>query len=133
MPNEDVHVSDQEMLLAVDGELSPSRAAEVRAHLAACPSCRARMAELDSSIATFARAYRQILDPRLPSIHGPRALLRARLAEPASKQTENLWRRLFNLNAATRAVFVGAAVLIAAVAGSIFVHRLNLRGSNSTG
>jgi len=41
MANEDVPLSDQEMLLAEDGELSTGRAAQVHAHLTACWGCRA--------------------------------------------------------------------------------------------
>lgn len=124
MPSEDVHLSDKEMLLAADGELSPHRAARVHAHLAACWGCRGRMAQIEETIAAFGRAHRQTLDPRLPSISGPRALLRARLAGLASKNEADSWRRLLNLTLATRhAAIIVAAVLIAAVAGSFLVHR----------
>jgi anti-sigma factor RsiW len=86
MSNDDIHLSDQEMILVADGELSDCRAAQVHAHLASCWSCRGRMLEMEGAIANFARAYRQSLDPQLPSISGPRALLGARLAELASQQ-----------------------------------------------
>jgi hypothetical protein len=132
MPNEDVHLSDQEILLAADGELSTRHAARVHAHLAACWGCRGRMAEIKETIAAFARDYRQTLDPRLPSISGPRALLRARLAELASKHEANSWRQLLNLTSPTRgAAIIVASVLIAAVAGRFLVHRSTPRGSNS--
>jgi predicted anti-sigma-YlaC factor YlaD len=133
MPNEDAHLSDEEMFLVTDGELPSRCAALVHAHLAACWGCRARMAEMEETIAAFARAYRQTLDPRLPSISGPRALLRARLAELASKPEANSWRRLLNFTLATRdARIIGAAVLIAALAGSFLVHRSTPhRASNS--
>jgi putative zinc finger protein len=137
MPNEnlhlsDLHLSDQEMLLAADGELSTGRAAEVRAHLASCWGCRARMAEIEGTIADFARAQRQTLDPKLPPIAGPRALLRARLAELASKPDGNSWRWFANFSSAARgAAFVGAAVLIAVVTGSILVRQFTPRRTNS--
>jgi Putative zinc-finger len=126
------HLSDQEMLLAADGELSTSRAAQVHAHLAECWACRARMAEIEGTIADFARAHRQTLDPQLPPIAGPRALLRAQLAELASEHESNSWRRLLPFTSATRAAaFLCAAVLIAAVVGRILVHHSTLRGANS--
>jgi Putative zinc-finger len=132
MPNEGVHLSDQEMLLAADGELSTRPAARVDAHLAACWACRARMAEIEETIAAFARAYRHTLDSRLPSISGPRALLQARLAELASKQEVNSSRRLLSLTLARGgAAILVAAVLIAAVAASFRVHRSTPRGPNS--
>jgi hypothetical protein len=132
MPNEHAHLSDQEMLLAADGELSTRRAARVHFHLAVCCRCRGRMAEIAQTIAAFARAHRQTLDARLPSILGPRALLQARLAELASKHEATAWRRLLNLTLATRsASTIVAAVLIAGVAGSFLIHRSTPRGPSS--
>jgi hypothetical protein len=126
------HLSDQELLLAADGELSTRRAAQVRAHLVACWDCRARMAEIEETIADFARAHRQTLDPQLPPIAGPRALLRAQLAELTTEHESDSWRRLFHFTSATRAAaFLCAAVLIAAVVGRILVHHSTLRGANS--
>jgi hypothetical protein len=132
MPKEDAHLSDEEILLAMDGELSTRRAAEMRAHLAACSSCRGRMAEIEGTITTFAQACRESLDPQLPAVSGPRALLRARLAELSSEHQANSWRRLFNPASVARgAAFISAAVFIAIVAGSIFVHRPTPREPNS--
>jgi predicted anti-sigma-YlaC factor YlaD len=128
----DTHLSDQEMLLAADGELATRRAAQVHAHLAACWSCRARMAEIEGTIADFARAHGQSLDPQLPPIAGPRALLRAQLAELASKREANSWRRLLSLPwTARRAALMGAAVLIAAVAGILLVQLSTLHRAGS--
>jgi Putative zinc-finger len=133
MPNEDVHLSDQEMLLAADGELSARRAARVQVHLAACWDCRTRMSEIEETIAAFARAYRQTLDPRLPSISGSRALLRARLAELARKPEASSWQRLLNLTSARCAPAITvAAVLIAVVAANFLAqHSTPQRGPNS--
>jgi hypothetical protein len=111
MLNEDVHLSDQELLLAADGELPTRRAAQVHAHLAACWGCRARMAEVETAIADFARAHRQTLDPQLPHIAGPRALLRAQMTELASKREVSSWPWLFQFASATRtAAFVCVAI-----------------------
>ncbi|MGB8989283.1 MAG: zf-HC2 domain-containing protein [Candidatus Sulfotelmatobacter sp.] len=128
----DMHLSDQEMLLAADGELSTRRAAQIHAHLAECWACRARMAEIEGTIADFARAHRQTLDSQLPPIAGPRALLRAQLAERASEYESNSWRRLLHFTSAARAAaFLCAAFLIAAVVGRILVHHSRLPGANS--
>jgi anti-sigma factor RsiW len=131
------HLSDQEMLQAADGELSTRRADQVHAHLAECWACRARMAEIEETIADFARAHRQTLDSQLPPIAGPRALLKAQLAELASKPEANTWRWFLHftslkLTSATRAAaFIGAAVLIAAAAGSVLAHHSTPRAANS--
>jgi hypothetical protein len=121
-----VHVTDQELLLSADGELPARRAAQVHAHLAACWDCRARMAETEATIADFARAHHQTLDPQLPPIAGPRALLRAQLAELAAKPQVSAWRWLFQLNSPVRvaAIVATAILVVAAIAliGKTFQH-----------
>ncbi len=137
MLSQNLHVSgmllsDQEMLLAADGELSSDRAAQVHSHLAECWACRARMAEIEETIADFARAHRQTLDPQLSPIAGPRALLRAQLAELVSEHKSNSWRRLLHFTSTTRAAaFLCAVVLIATVVGRILVHHSTQPAANS--
>ena len=132
MLSKELHLSDQEMLLTADGELSTRRAAQVRSHLTECWACRARMAEIEGSIADFTRAHRMALDPQLPPIAGPRALLRAQLAALASEHQSNSWRWLLHFISAPRAAaFLCAWVLIAAVVGSILVRHSALRRANS--
>ncbi len=89
MKNEDLHPSDQQLLLFADGELPPRRADEIRAHLRACWDCRSRMAETESVIADFMQVHRRTLDPQVPPIDGPRAQLKARLAELARSADQN--------------------------------------------
>lgn len=123
MQIEEMHLTDQELLLAADGELPERRAAQVHAHLAACWGCRARMAEMEATIAGFARAHRQTLDPQVPPIAGPRALLRAQLAELALKREAGSWRRLFQFIPASRAAAVlCAGVVTAALAGGLLLQ-----------
>jgi hypothetical protein len=86
-------------MLAADGELTPSRAARVDAHLAACWTCRARKLELENTVADFVRARQAGLDPLLPSAAGPRALLGAHLAELAAAQ-HRPWPKWTHLAAA---------------------------------
>lgn len=80
MPCEEQHLTDQDLVLAADGELSPKRAAVVQKHLGSCASCRARMRGFQRDLADFVRVHHQELDAQVPIISGPRALLRARLA-----------------------------------------------------
>src|ERR1700683_4166850 len=109
------HLTNQELLLTADGELPTRRAAQVRAHLAACWDCRARMAEIEGAIADFARAHRQTLDPQLPSTAGSRALLRAQLSELAAKPHAAPWWHLFHIpSAAIAAACICVAFFIAA-------------------
>jgi hypothetical protein len=120
MLQEDFHLSNQDLLLWADGELAPRRAAQVRQHLSACWTCRARMAELELQIADFVHLYRRELELTVPPVEGPRALLKARLAAcMPSSGMGNIWFRRISQ------VFIAgalAAFLLAAFAIAIF-HR----------
>jgi hypothetical protein len=78
------HISDRELLLCADNELSAQRAGEVRKHLNACWTCRARTAALEQTIGDFVHLYREELDTKIPPIDGPRALLKAQMAQRAN-------------------------------------------------
>ncbi len=86
MLSEESHLSRQELLLAVDGELSPREAGRVESHLAACWACRARQQEIETAIGEFVRFQQQNFDLRIPPSDGPRALLKAHLAKQAEAQ-----------------------------------------------
>ncbi len=85
MPPTDGHLSDQELVLAADGELNPRRDAQARAHLAACWQCRTRLRDLEGAIADFVHLQASTLDPQMPPAGGARAMLKAQLAEMASQ------------------------------------------------
>ncbi len=85
MPPEDGHLSDQELVLAADGELTPRRDARVRAHLAACWQCRTRLRELEGAIADVVHLHSASLDSRIPPAAPARAMLKAELADIASR------------------------------------------------
>jgi hypothetical protein len=131
--SEDLHPSDQEMLMAADGELPTRRAAKVHAHLAACWDCRARMAEIEGTITDFARAHRQTLDPELPPIAGPRALLKAHLAELASQPEATSWWS-FRFSSLTRRVaFTCGVFVVASLMGTLLFQKFIRRGAYSAG
>ena len=109
MLSEDSHLTDELLLMDLDGELSPDAAPSVRAHLDTCWKCRARREELGRSASDFLQVYRQEFDRQLPSAAGPRAMLRATLARSA-ESTRNEPRHWFQswhipLWAATLSVF----------------------------
>ena len=125
------HLTDQELLLAADGELPTRRTAQVRAHLAACWDCRARMAEIEGAIADFARVHRQTLDPQLPSTAGSRSLLRAQLSELAAKPNAAPWWHIFHIpSAALAAACIGMAFFIAAAGGKLLFQPSTPRSAN---
>ncbi len=89
MKSQEAHLSDEEVLLAVDGELPPRDRSRVEAHLLACWTCRVHKQKVESAIAGFIGVHER--EPALPVADGPRALLRARLGE-ASKTGWLNWR-----------------------------------------
>jgi hypothetical protein len=76
------HVPLRDLIAAADGELGDRRVFEVRAHLASCWSCRARMREIEGATAEFVRLHQDTT--LLPPPGAARALFRARLAELAA-------------------------------------------------
>jgi hypothetical protein len=86
MLSEESHLSDQELLLAADGELSASDAERVESHLAACWACRSRKQEMESAIGEFIRLYQRNFERQIPPPDGPRALLKAQLAQVAAME-----------------------------------------------
>ena len=134
MLNNDLHPLDQELLLAADGELPSRRATQVRSHLAACWGCRARMAEIEGTIASFARAYRQTVDPKLSPVAGPRALFRVQLAELVAKPNVGVWPRYFPFAPATRsATTIAVALFVAVLLAGFLVQHSTLRGEDLSG
>ncbi len=121
MLEKDHHLSDEELLLLADGECSIHRAAQGRKHLAACWDCRARMAELEGTISDFVRAYHQSLDTQLPPAAGPRALLKARLAELATRSNPTRWFAPWRLVPSGRRWETVAIALLLAALGVLWL------------
>jgi Putative zinc-finger len=90
MREKDIHLSDQELLLYADGELSPYRAAQMREHLAACWTCRARATELEGAIADFVHFHQGRVNAQTPRSDGLRSSLKAKLAVAATEQTSRV-------------------------------------------
>lgn len=130
MLREPFHLSDQDILLVVDGEVSGRRARQARAHLAACWLCRSRMGELEGTIAEFVTLHRRTLDPTLPPSTGSRALLKARLAEAAAVTSTDRWPRLLPLIPPQRAAaYICVAVLITVLGGAFLLRQAQRQGS----
>jgi hypothetical protein len=132
MRNDDLHISDQELLQTADGELSRRRASEIKAHLTACWNCRARMADMEGTIADFVRGHRQTFDSQRPSADGPRALLRAQLRQFEQRPAAHSWRLFTRFDTATRAAVVCVAVLTAVLAGGLILQHSRMRGADAS-
>jgi hypothetical protein len=132
MLHEKHHLSDEELLLAADAELSPERMAAVVAHLADCAACAARMNRIEGTAASLARAYRGDLDPRLPSAANSRAALEARMAALPSESGGFWWRDWAgNLFAGPRLAYVLGVILIVALGIRLMSREISLRDSRA--
>jgi hypothetical protein len=132
MLTDNFHLTDQELLQAADGELSFHRATRVRAHLAACWDCRARMAGIEEAVTDFARAYRHILNPQWPPIAGSRAMLRTRLSELRAKPSNAPWRNLFHFHLTLRVfAYICATFFVVAVGAEFFLQHFAPRGNSA--
>jgi hypothetical protein len=118
------HLSDENLLLFADGEMSSRRSAEAEAHLAACWECRARRKRLEETVADFVEIHHQALDPRLPPSAGPRALLKARLAESAAQSDRHSWlQQLPFVFARYKLAYLGVMFLVV-VCGTVIGRRV---------
>ena len=120
MLSEESHLSDQELLLAVDGELSPHEAERVDSHLAACWACRVRKQEIETAIGEFVRFQRQNFDLRIPSSNGPRALLIAQLAQQAEAERVSRLRWPRSVSWRFGWALLAAILAVAAVTSLVF-------------
>ena len=102
------HLSDEQLLLLADGEVSPWRRTRMQAHLDACWECRSRMRRLDTAISGFVELHHAKLNPQLPPIEGPRALLKAQLAQQAADKSPQPWYQRLSPAFACVAFFVFA-------------------------
>lgn len=80
MNNAAPHVSEEQLLLLLDGELNAGDAARVREHLAACWQCRTSLEEMERSIAEFVRYRNSLYQRCFPSPKAPWCDLHQRMA-----------------------------------------------------
>jgi hypothetical protein len=131
MRHYDAHLNEEDLLLAIDGELAGSRAEQVEEHLAACWDCRTRKQNLEKAIGNFVAARHAEFDSEAAPTAGVRALLKANLAriasEPESKEKSGV---LAFRSARVRRVSVfalaSAAALVLIVGG---VERVRIQNS----
>lgn len=122
--NDDLHICDEELLLTSDGESTPGRAAQVRAHLDSCAKCRARLQAIEGAAADFNRAYRAATNQASMPAATARANLHRRLASlskttSSSSQTHS-WANPFSL---PRWAYAFAAALLLAAVTMGWLHR----------
>jgi len=125
MAREDLHLSDQSLLMDIEGELPTRQQATVRSHLEACWECRGRRKAIEDAIAEYMRFHQREFEDKLPPADGPRALLRAQLAHLAAKAPRTRWFILSRW----KDWALGAAVCALVVASFFVAHWLGARWS----
>jgi Putative zinc-finger len=131
MRDRENHLSDEELLMMVDGELPGSRAKQVEEHLADCWDCRTRKQNLERAISNLVEARHAEFDSQVKASVGARALLKANMAqiaaEPAIEQPASV--HVFRSSRVRRAVLVAfaAAAVVAFVIGG--VARIRIQNS----
>jgi len=117
MLDQDSHLTDQQLLLYLEGELPKRETLPVREHIDRCWRCRARRQELEHAIEDFIRVHQDSLDAKLPPADGPRALLVAQMEQLAAAGRD-LHRFPFWLSAR---LFWPATALCGLLAGWLFI------------
>lgn len=131
MRDENIHPSDQDLLLVADGEVVGRHAAKVRAHLQACWQCRARMAEIQATVVDFVRAHAIDAERKLPPGPGPRALFKARLAELAATSSQARWKTLRFLLGRHNLAYAAVLILLAVLGARTLYQRTTTHESSA--
>jgi hypothetical protein len=128
--NSHEHISDQDLLLAVDGELASKRLAQLYGHLAVCDSCSAKMNKLEEASADLAMTLVNE-SAEFPDLAHSRAALRARIASEEQVPWLGRWMAAFQRAFVTqRWAYSAAVVFLAATAIFVAYRQFWLTDSN---
>jgi hypothetical protein len=132
MRHNDSHLSDEDLLLAADGELPASDAKRVEDHLAGCWDCRARRKRLEGTISNLVEARHAELDPQLPPDVGRRALLKAHVAQMAAEPEIGKTAHVFPWIRVRRVLTLGLAVAAAIIFVALGTYRVRMRAATAS-
>lgn len=104
------HLSDRDLVLALDGELPVRRQAVVEAHLTECPSCQTRRTQLHEGVELATAIYRSA-SVDTESIATSREALRSKLAMLGREQVPFVDRVFPSFAGISRWAVVGAAAV----------------------
>jgi anti-sigma factor RsiW len=96
--NQNPHLSEEQLLLVLDGELSARETAQAEAHLQACWSCRARSEQIGEVIAAVVEYRDSLIEPHPRLSDAARAMFAAQLDQLVrSVGRPTLWSRIVGL------------------------------------
>src|ERR1700730_4326716 len=89
------HLCEEQLLQALDGELSASDALQVEVHVASCWSCRARREQIEKAIGDVVEYRDHLVQPYFPLPIAGRSMFVTRLEQlAASIGRPPLWKRI---------------------------------------
>ena len=107
MPDSASHISDQDLVAMLDGEISLHKSAALETHLLVCATCNARCAAIARTLRNLPR-----VDTPLPPHSAARALLKSRMAQTSSSLRAPAGRKMSLAYACVGIVLIGAAFLV---------------------
>jgi hypothetical protein len=127
------HLSDEEILLFIDRELSSRRQLRARIHLGQCQSCSGRRAELEAASTGFSRVHEETANSLDSNVFRSRSLLKARIAESTSRSNRGWAFHLLPVDSVSRQ-FACAGIALMIVGAGYWIMREfhgNDRGAQS--
>jgi hypothetical protein len=116
------HLSDEEIILFIDRELPSRRHVRARYHLAECQSCSGRRAELEGALTDFSRIHEETVSSMDSNVFRSRSLLKARMAENASRNHRGWAYGLFRVGSMSRQLACASVAFMIAGAGYWIMH-----------
>jgi hypothetical protein len=119
MSNNEVHLSDAELLRMADGEASALEKSRMEAHLTACWQCRSRHTVLDRSISNYMEVHDRLIE--LTPIDESRAQLLVQLIDRAAARPAPVPRSSWISH---RLAYAGAALSLILALGIVLYFRV---------
>lgn len=118
------HITERELALAANRELSRDRSAAVRQHLESCSECRARLSSFEAALGEYFDAYHAELNPQTPDPTAARQNLAQRIEGLSGGRTPRPgW-----FSPVRTAIVAGA--IAAGLAGLVVVRHFTAEGPN---
>jgi Putative zinc-finger len=113
------HLSDEDILLFSEGEISGTREDEMRRHLATCADCQMRGDKIAGTLSELSQLKNVSFGAMILSPTAARARLKARLSEMTSAEVKPWWRRFVRETSIQRWAYVSTAfgVVVLCLAG----------------
>ena len=118
------HLSDEEILLFLDRELPSRHHVRARYHLAECQLCSGRRAELEGALTDFSRIHEETVSSMDSNAFRSRSLLKARIAEHASRNHRGWADGLFRVGSMSRQLACASVAFMIVGAGYWIMHEL---------